>query len=79
MSNNDFYQLLGVLSVDSIFKYNLLKFLRQLLDGKFPDFNDVLLHPFYSLHNYDTRGGIFRQPHLSCEVERRALSHQLIN
>ena len=79
VSNKDFYQLLGVLNVDSIFKYNLFKFLRQLLDGMFPNFYDVLLHPYHSLRNYDTRGGLFRQPHLSCEVERRALSHQLIN
>ena len=79
VSNNKLHQLLGVLSVDSIFKYNLFKFLRQLLDGKLPDFYDVLFHPYLSLHNYDSRGGIFRQRHLSCEMERRALSHQLMN
>ena len=47
--------------------------------ANFPNFYDVLLRPYHSLQNYDTRGGIFRQPHLSCEVERRALSHQLMN
>ena len=79
VSNNDLYQLQGVLNVDSIFKYNLFKFLRQLLDGMFPNFYDVLLRPYHSLQNYDAMGGLFRQPHLSCEVERRPLSHQLIN
>ena len=78
VSNDDLYQLLGVLKVDSVFRLNLFKFLKQLLDGKFPEFYDVLLRPYHSLRNYNTRGGIFRQPHLSCEVERRALSHQLI-
>ena len=78
VSNDDLYQLLGVFKIDSVFKFSLFKFLRQLLDDKFPELYDVLLRPFHSLRNYDTRGGIFRQPHLSCEVERRALSHQLI-
>ena len=69
VSNNDLYQLLGILKVDSIFKYNLFKFLKQLLDGKYPDFYEVLLRPYHTLSNYNTRGGIFRQLHLSCEVD----------
>ena len=78
VSNRDLYQLLGVLKVDSIFKYSLFKFLRQLLDWKFPSIYDALLRPYHALRNYDTRGGVFRQPYLSCEVERRGLSNQLI-
>ena len=31
LGNNDLYQLLGVLNVNSIFKYNLFKFLRRQL------------------------------------------------
>ena len=41
-------------------------------------FFSILLQPYVTTHSYETRGGVFRHPPLTCEVERRALPHQLI-
>ena len=50
----------------------------SLLNGQLPLFYDMLLRPLLSSHGYGTRAGGFRHPMLVCEVERRAISHQLI-
>ena len=78
ISTNLMYKQEKLLKVESIFKYYLFKFLRQLLDGCLPDFYSCLLEPYLSTHTYGTRNGRFRHPALVCEVERRYLSHQLI-
>ena len=78
VSTDELYDSLGILKITSLFKYNLFKFLRLLLDGKLPDFYNLLLSPYLSSRSYNTRAGKFRHPALVCEVERRALSHQLI-
>ena len=77
-SVNYLYQQLGFLKLDSLFKYNLYKFLRLLLDGDLPDLAAVLLGDHTITHSYNTRQIRFRHPALACEIERRALSHQLI-
>ena len=77
-STNDMYKENKLLKLESIFKYYLFKFLRQLLDGGLPDFYNCLLQPYLPTHTYGTRNGRFRHPALVCEVERRYLSHQLI-
>ena len=78
VSNNELYKQLGLLKLTSVFKYNLFKFLRLLLSGELPEFWNILLSTHIATHSYNTRQIRFRHPALTCEVERRALSHQLI-
>ena len=72
------YKQLGILKIKSIFKYRLFCFLISLLNGSRPEFYDLLLAPALSVHGYGTRHRNFRVPLVSCEIERRALSYQLI-
>ena len=78
VSNHELYKQLGLLELNSVFKLNLFKFLRLLLDGELPEFFNLLLSLYITPHSYETRQLGFRHPALTCEVERRALSHQLI-
>ena len=78
VSNNELYKQLGLLKLTSVFKYNLFKCLRLLLSGELPEFWNILLSTHMALHAYNTRQIRFRHPSLTCEIERRALSHQLI-
>ena len=72
------YNNLGVLTVKNLFKLYLFKFLNLLMRGCLPFFYDLLLRPLLTTHSYNTRAGRFRHPLLICEVERRAIAHQLI-
>ena len=78
LSSEEMYKELKILRLHSQYKYNLFKFLKQLIRGQFPDLYDLLLRPYHRVDRYGTRGGIFRHPNLVCEVERRFLPHQLI-
>ena len=78
MSTKEMYKELGLLRLQNIFKLNLYKLLRLLMDGKLPDFWEILLARHTTPHAYNTRGLGFRHPNITCEVERRALSYQLI-
>ena len=78
VSNNELYMNLKFLTLNSIFKLNLYKLLRLLLDGDLPEFWQLLLGNYVSPHAYNTRGIRFRHPDIVCEIERRALSYQLI-
>ena len=78
MGTRELYKALGMLKVASLYKFGIFKFLKQLLEGRFPEFFDILLRPYHSVHHYSTRGGMFRHPPLACEVERRFLPHQMI-
>ena len=78
ISNNELYTSLGFLKLTNIFKLNLYKLLRLLLDGDLPEFWQLLLGNYVTPHTYNTRGIRFRHPDIVCEVERRALSYQLI-
>ena len=78
VGTSQMYRSNNILNVSSMFKLNLLKLLRNLLDGNMPEFYRILMGPYESQHLYGTRGGRFRHPLLSCEIERRALPHQLI-
>ena len=78
VSNDDLYKQLGLLKLKSVFKYNLFRFLRLLVDGELPEFWNLLMSEYISPHSYNTRQLRFRHPALVCEIERRALSHQLI-
>ena len=78
ISTDELYTSLGILKVPSLYRLQLFKLLRKLLDGKHPEFYDLLLRPYLSVHPYETRGGRFRHPHLVCEIERRFLPHQLV-
>ena len=77
-STNDLFRQLELLKLESVFKYNIYKFLRLLLDGELLDFRDLLLSEYVTQHTYNTRNVGFRHPDLTCEVERRGLSYQLI-
>ena len=72
------YKQLGILKIKSVFKYRLLGLLISILNGTRPDFYDLLLAPALSVHGYGTRNRNFRIPLVSCEVEQRALTYQLI-
>ena len=78
IGTQEMYNTHGILRLKSIFQLRLFKFLRALLDGKIPELYDLLLEPYIAHHNYGTRRGRFRHPNLTCEVERRFLSHQLV-
>ena len=72
------YKELGLLQLCNIFKLNLYKLLRSLLDGELPEFWELLLAKYVTPHTYNTRHIRFRHPNITCEIERRALSYQLI-
>ena len=78
VSNAEIYKQLGLLNVKNVYQYNLFKLLRLLLDGELPEFWNILLAENLTSHVYNTRQLRFRHPALVCEVERRALPHQLI-
>ena len=72
------YNDLGILTINNLFKLQLFRFLNQLLNGCLPNFYDLLLRPLLSTHSYGTRARRFRHPLIVCEVERRAVAHQLV-
>ena len=78
LGNRHLYKILGILNVNSLFKFNLFKFLKLLLEGKAPEFFEMLLQPHLRSHSYETRRGMFQHPNLTYEDERRDLGHQLI-
>ena len=78
VGTRELYKSLGLLKVASLYKFGIFKFLKQLLEGRYPELYDMLLRPYHSIHQYNTRGGMFRHPPLVCEVERRFLPHQMI-
>ena len=78
VSNDDLYNQLGIMKLGNIYKYELFKFLKLLVDGKLPEFWNILMSEYVTPHSYNTRQIRLRHPALVCEVERRALSHQLI-
>ena len=78
VGNDELYKQIGLLKLKSVFRLNLFKFLRLLLDGELPEFFNILMSMYIAPHTYNTRHIRFRHPALVCEIERRALSHQLI-
>ena len=78
VNNDELYKSLKLLKLSSIFKLHLYKMLRLLLDGELPEFWQLLMANYISPHAYNTRGIRFRHPDIVCEIERRALSYQLI-
>ena len=78
MNTTKIFNVLSFLRLPNIFKLNLFKFLKLLLDGKLPVFWELLMARYVTPHSYSTRRVGFRCPDVSCEVERRGLSYQLI-
>ena len=74
----EMYKTLRILTVKSLFKLYLFKFLFNCLKGNLPYFYNLLLRPLQSERNYNTRGGEFRHPFVNCEVVRRGLKSQMI-
>ena len=74
----EMYNNLGLLTLKNLYNLYLVKFLSLLLKGSLPIFYDLLLRPLLPSHRYGTRTGRFRHPLIVCEVERRAVAHQLI-
>ena len=72
------YKQLEILKLKSIFKYRLFGLLITLLNGSRPELFELLLANALINHDYGTRNRVFRIPLVSCEVERRALTYQLI-
>ena len=73
------YNQLGILKLKNLFKLRIYGLLVSLLNGSRPELFEVLLAQYLTLHNYATRNRAFRMPLVSCEVERQAVSYQLIN
>ena len=48
------------------------------MDGQLPEFWERLMAKYLTSHAYNTRQIRFRHPNVRSEVERRALSYQLI-
>ena len=78
ISNENLYKQLRLLNLTSVYKYSLFKILKQLLDGKLPELWNILMSEYETPHTYNTRQIRMRHPALVCEIERRAMSHQLI-
>lgn len=78
MGAGEMYKTFGQLRVESLYKLRLFKLLYSLLNGKCPEMFHDLLQPYIVNHNYATRRGIFRRPNVTCEIERRFLSYQLV-
>ena len=78
MSNDALYKAMGLLNVNSLFKCRIYRLLLLILRGHLPLFYDQLLKPYEYNHRYRTRSGMYKYPHVTCEVERRAASYQLI-
>ena len=79
MDTIEMYNQLGFLRLRNVYRLRIFRLLVSLLNGHFPGFYDLLLRPYLSLHNYGTRGRVFRHPLAVCGVEQRAISYQLIN
>ena len=78
MRAHDMYRTYDILRLKCIYKLKLFKLLRSLMDGRHPELYNILLRPYINPHDYATRSNTFRHPNLTCEIERRFLSHQLI-
>ena len=79
IGTSDMYGQLGILRLKNVYKLRMFRLLVSLLNDGCPQFYDLLLRPYIATHNYRTRGRAFRHPLVMCEVERRAVSYQLIN
>lgn len=79
MSTNYMYRQMGLLRVENIYKLRMYRLLVTLMKGLYPYLFDLLLRPYNNSHNYMTRGRTFRYPLIVCEIERRAVSCQLIH
>ena len=78
VQTKDMYKNLGLLTVESLYKLHLFKFMVLVLKGNLPSFYELLIRPLLYSHNYHTRRGSFRHPLVVCEVERRGVTHQLV-
>ena len=78
LSNDELYRKSNLLKLNNIFRLNLYKLLRLLLDGEVPEFWQLSLANYVTQNEYNTRGVRFKHPNIVCELERRALSYQLI-
>ena len=78
MGAGEMYRTFGQLRLESLYKLRLFKLLYSLLNGQYPEMFCDLLQPYIMHHNYATRRGLFRHPNVTCEIERRFLSYQLI-
>ena len=74
----DMYRLLNVLNIGNLFKLHLFKFMVLMHNGSLPFFYNLLLRPLENTHEYNTRSNSLRHPMLTCEVERRAIAHQVV-
>ena len=78
MDTTIMYNQMGILKLNNVYKLRLYNLLVNLLSGLLPDLYEMLLGPYLTAHNYSTRQRIFRNPFVSCEVERRAVAYQLV-
>ena len=78
MHTADMYRELSVLNLKNLFKLYLFKFMVLMLKGYLPAFYNLLLRPLEINHEHNTRSRSLRHPMLTSEVERRAITHQVI-
>ena len=73
----DMYTNLNVLTIRKVFKLQIFRFLMYIMKESTP-FYDFILRPLEITHAYGTRRRTYRQPMLSCEIERRGVVNQII-
>ena len=75
----DMYRSTNFINIRNLFKFYLFKFLVNIMQGQMSYFYDTLLRPVELQHRYGTRQHSFRQPLITNEVVRRAMTPQLIS
>ena len=75
----DMYRSTNFINIRNLFKFYLFKFLVNIMQGQMSYFYDTLLRPIELQHRYGTRQHSFRQPLITNEVVRRAMTPQLVS
>ena len=78
MHTGEMYRTLNVLTLKNLYKLYLFKFMVLMKRGLLPFFYNLLLRPLEIDHEYNTRSNSLRHPRLTSEIERRAVTHQII-
>ena len=51
----------------------------RMIHGNLPYFYNAILRPLEINHHYRTRNNIYRHPFVANEVQKRSITHQIIN
>ena len=73
----DMYRNLNILTVNNVYRLHLFKFLMFVLKQSSMFYN-LLLRPLEITHTYRMRNSTYRQPMITCEVDRRGITNQMV-